>query len=33
MSKVKDEFDLEERLVGFAVRIIQLAESLPKSRV
>ncbi|MDX2453386.1 four helix bundle protein [Desulfosarcina sp.] len=33
MSKVKDDFDLEERLIGFAVRIIQLAEALPKSRV
>jgi four helix bundle protein len=30
---VKTDFDLEERLIGFAVRIIQLAESLPKSRV
>lgn len=33
MSKVKDNFDLEERLIGFAVRIIQLAEALPKSKV
>ena len=33
MSKVKDDFDLEEKLIGFAVRIIQLAEALPKSRV
>ena len=33
MSKVKDDFDLEERLIGFAVRIIQLAEALPKSKV
>ncbi len=33
MSKVKDDFDLEERLIAFAVRIIQLAESLPKSKV
>ena len=33
MSKVKDDFDLEEKLIGFAVRIIQLADALPKSRV
>ncbi len=33
MSKVKDDFDLEERLIAFALRIIQLVESLPKSRV
>ena len=33
MSNAKDDFDLEERLIAFAVRIIQLAESLPKSRV
>jgi four helix bundle protein len=33
MSKVKGEFDLEKRLIGFAVRIIQLAEGLPKSKV
>ena len=31
MSKVKDDFGLEERLIGFAVRIIQLAEAPPKS--
>ena len=33
MSKVKDAFDLEERLIEFAVRIIQLAEALPRSKV
>jgi four helix bundle protein len=33
MSNLKEDFDLEERLIGFAVRIIQLSESLPKSRV
>jgi len=27
------EFDLEERLIDFAVRIIRIAESLPKSKV
>ena len=33
MSKNKRVFDLEERLIGFAVRIIRTAESLPKTRV
>ena len=33
MSKDNRVFDLEERLIDFAVRIIQLAESLPKTRV
>lgn len=32
MSKGKVNFDLEERLIEFAVRTIQLAESLPKSK-
>ena len=32
MSKDKRIFDLEERLVDFAVRIIRTAESLPKTR-
>ena len=27
------EYDLEERLIDFAVRIIRLADSLPKSKV
>jgi four helix bundle protein len=33
MSKDCRDFDLEERLIDFAVRIIRTAESLPKSRV
>jgi four helix bundle protein len=33
MSKEKREFDLEERLIDFAVRIIRTADSLPKSKV
>ena len=33
MSTGCREFDLEERLIDFAVRIIRTAESLPKSRV
>ena len=32
MSKDKRIFDLEERLIDFAVRIIRIAESLPKTR-
>jgi four helix bundle protein len=32
MSKDKREFDLEGRLIDFAVRIIRTAESLPKSK-
>lgn len=32
MSKEKREFDIEERLIDFAVRIIRTAESLPKSK-
>ncbi len=33
MSKDKKDFDLEDRLIDFAVRIIKTSESLPKSRV
>jgi len=33
MSQERDTFDLEDRLIDFAVRIIQVAESLPKTRV
>ncbi len=33
MSKEGNEFDLEGRLIEFAVRIIQVAESLPKTKV
>ena len=33
MSKEGKTFDLEDRLIDFAVRIIRLAESLPKTRV
>ncbi len=33
MSKDNRKFDLEERLIDFAVRIIRTAESLPKSKV
>ena len=33
MSKVNRIFDLEERLIDFAVRIIRIAESLPKTKV
>ena len=33
MSKDKKIFDLEERLIDFAVRIIRIAESLPKTKV
>jgi len=33
MSKEDNEFDLEGRLIEFAVRIIQVAESLPKTKV
>ena len=32
MSKNDKRYDLEERLVDFAVRIIRLSESLPKSK-
>jgi four helix bundle protein len=33
MSKDKKTFDLQERLIDFAVRIIRMAESLPKTKV
>jgi len=33
MSKDNKTFDLEDRLIDFAVRIIQAAESLPKTKV
>ena len=33
MSKENSEFDLEDRLIDFAVRIIRTTESLPKSKV
>jgi four helix bundle protein len=33
MSKECKNFDLEDRLIDFAVRIIRLAEALPKTRV
>ena len=32
MTKDIKEFDLEERLIDFAVRIIHVAESLPKTK-
>ena len=33
MLKDRKEYDLEERLIDFAVRIIKTAESLPKTKV
>ena len=33
MSKESRIFDLEERLIDFAVRIIRITESLPKTKV
>ncbi len=33
MSRRDKDFDLEDRLIDFAVRIIQLTESLPKTKV
>ena len=33
MSKDKRKFDLEERLIDFAGRIIRTAESLPKTKI
>ena len=33
MSKDWKTFDLEDRLIDFAVRIIRLAESLPKTKI
>ncbi|MBT3256429.1 MAG: four helix bundle protein [Deltaproteobacteria bacterium] len=32
MTKEKKEFNLEDRLIDFAVRIIYVAESLPKTK-
>lgn len=33
MAKGERVFDIEERLIDFAVRVIRVAESLPKTRV
>ena len=33
MSKDDKTFDLEDRLIDFAVRIIRIAESLPKTKI
>ncbi|MCD4762931.1 MAG: hypothetical protein K8R28_02790 [Desulfobacterales bacterium] len=33
MSKVCREFDIEERLIDFAVRVVRTAESLPKTKI
>jgi hypothetical protein len=33
MSKDNKTFDLEDRLIDFAVGIIEVAESLPKTKV
>ena len=33
MSKKCREFDLQERLIDFAVRVIRTAESLPKTKI
>jgi hypothetical protein len=33
MSKEDKEYDLEGRLIDFAVRIIEVARSLPKTKV
>ena len=33
MSKEWKTFDLEDRLIDFAVRIIPITESLPKTRI
>ncbi len=32
MSKDNKTFDLEDRLIDFALKIIQVAESLPKTK-
>ena len=32
MSKENKTFDIEERLIDFAIRIIRTAESLPKTK-
>jgi four helix bundle protein len=33
MSKEQKTYDLEDRLIDFAVRIIRIAESLPKTKI
>lgn len=33
MSKLKQTYDLEDRLIDFAVRTIRIAESLPNTKV
>jgi four helix bundle protein len=33
MTSERDTYDIEDRLIDFAVRIIRVAESLPKSKV
>ena len=33
MSKDNRKYDLEDRLIDFAIRIIRVAESLPKTKV
>jgi len=33
MSKEQDKFELEERQIEFAVRVIRTAESLPKTKI
>ncbi len=33
MSKEDEGYDIEDRLIDFAVRIIELVESLPKTRI
>ena len=33
MTKWNSEFDLEDRLIDFAVRIIRTSEALPKTKV
>jgi four helix bundle protein len=33
MSKGNNKFDLEDHLINFAVRIIEVARSLPKTRI
>jgi four helix bundle protein len=33
MSKDLKKYDIEERLIDFAIQIIRMAETLPKSRV
>jgi len=33
MMKENKAFDLEDRLIDFAIRIIRIAESLPKTKI